>query len=179
MRETCVRVLAGALMTGAIATVVAMSALLGAPGEAGPPLAAPPSSLQRSVPVVALPRPEQGPRLQPRMASRPVAARPRPVVLARSLVVIRRHRSAEPPRRLATAKPKPTSTPAPRPSPAQAPALAPTPAQPVQQAQLAPATVTPAPAAPAAAAPVQPDENQQHGNGHGNGHAYGHDKHDD
>src|SRR5207302_3523475 len=66
MRETCARVLAAALMTGAIASVVAMSALLNTPRDDGYALTAPPSSLQRSVRVPALaapPRPARAERL--------------------------------------------------------------------------------------------------------------------
>jgi hypothetical protein len=54
MRETCARVLAAALMTGAVAFAVAMPALIGVEREpGGRALTAPPSSLRRSVPMVA------------------------------------------------------------------------------------------------------------------------------
>jgi hypothetical protein len=53
MRETCARVLAAALMTGAVAFVVAMPALFGPEPDASAPVAAPPSSLRRSVHVTA------------------------------------------------------------------------------------------------------------------------------
>jgi len=170
MRETCARVLAAALMTGAIATVVAMSALSGATGEAGRSFAAPPSSLKRSVPVVQVttPRPRSiGP------AARSNSAGPRPVVVSRRLVVLR-HWS--PPRQLAAAKPKPKPAPA---SPAATPTPAPEPAPPtVEAAQL---VETPQPAAPASEQGQQQgksdDANGDHGNGRG--HAYGHDKHDE
>jgi len=59
MRETCARVLAAALMTGAIGFVLAMPAVFGTAHDAVRSLTSPPSSLQRSVHVVAsaLPRP--------------------------------------------------------------------------------------------------------------------------
>lgn len=53
MRETCARVLAAALMTGAIGFALAMPAILGTAHNAGRSLTAPPSFLQRSVNVVA------------------------------------------------------------------------------------------------------------------------------
>src|SRR5512133_2861109 len=53
MRETCARVLAAALMTGAVGFAVAMPALFGTTPEASQSLKAPPSSLRRSVPVVS------------------------------------------------------------------------------------------------------------------------------
>src|SRR6476620_10575738 len=53
MRETCARVLAAALMTGAIGFALAMPAVFGTAHNAIRSLTAPPSSLQRSVHVVA------------------------------------------------------------------------------------------------------------------------------
>ena len=53
MRETCARVLAAALMTGAIGFALAMPAIFETAHKAGRSLTAPPSSLQRSVHVVA------------------------------------------------------------------------------------------------------------------------------
>jgi hypothetical protein len=53
MREKCARVLAAALMTGAIGFALAMPAIFGTAHNAGRLLTAPPSSLQRSVHVVA------------------------------------------------------------------------------------------------------------------------------
>jgi hypothetical protein len=49
MRETCARVLAAALLIGAIAAMAGVSALSGQPGQTGGPIAAPPSALQRTV----------------------------------------------------------------------------------------------------------------------------------
>jgi len=59
MRETCARVLAAALMTGAIAATLAMPAIFDSAREAGRSLTAPPTSLQRSVRVPALAVPAQ------------------------------------------------------------------------------------------------------------------------
>lgn len=53
MRETCARVLAAALMTGAIGFALAMPAIFAPAHNAGRSLTAPPSFLQRSVHVVA------------------------------------------------------------------------------------------------------------------------------
>ncbi|MDX6435192.1 MAG: hypothetical protein QOK34_26, partial [Gaiellaceae bacterium] len=53
MREKCARVLAAALMTGAIGFALAMPAFFGSPNEVSRLLTAPPSSLQGSVRAVA------------------------------------------------------------------------------------------------------------------------------
>jgi hypothetical protein len=52
MRETCARVLAAALMTGAIGFALAMPAIFATANNAGRSLTAPPSFLQRSVHAV-------------------------------------------------------------------------------------------------------------------------------
>jgi hypothetical protein len=49
MRETCARVLAAALMTGAVAFALAMPGLVDRAPDVSAPLTAPPSSLQRTV----------------------------------------------------------------------------------------------------------------------------------
>jgi hypothetical protein len=158
MRETCARVLAAALMTGAIAGTVAMSALFGPSSEADRPITAPPSSLQRSVRAQVLRAPPVH-----RSVERPVAAhslrtpRARPVVASHRLVIIRTHRVHAVRRRLATTKPKP---------------------QPV--AVVSEPTASPAPASPAPAPPPSPpaveETESDHDHGNGNGNAYGHDK---
>src|SRR5689334_21416227 len=108
MRETCARVLAAALLTGAIATVVGMSGVFGTPGQASRPLAAPPSALQRTVRLSV-----QSYRLLPRV-TRVTAPRleawTRPQVVTRSLVVVRparHHVRPAPSRQLASSKPAP------------------------------------------------------------------------
>jgi hypothetical protein len=156
MREACARVLAAALMTGAIATVVAMSVLFGTPGEASRPISAPPSSLQRSVRLAV----HLTPRPRPRAARLVTAhtnylpSRPRTVSV---LVTTRRRRVPFHARRqlLSVRKPQP------------APVVVPTPAAPAPAANLAPADPPP---------PVI-DQGKDHE--HGRGHAYGHDKQDE
>jgi hypothetical protein len=141
-------------MTGAIASVVAMSAMLGAPTEPGRPIAAPPSAAERTVRLTA-----QLPPRHRRSATRLVTAhtihvQPRPEV-TRSLVVVRPHsvhRRVQP-RQLAAAKTQP-----------------------------APPVASPAPAAVPAPAPAEPappptgkgtDKGGESDPGHGHGHGHG------
>jgi hypothetical protein len=150
MRETCARVLAAALMTGAIATVVGMSALFNTPTEAGRPIAAPPSSLQRSVRFeVAVHRRNRVERIE---TARPISAPARPGVVSRRVVIVRKHRSQPPRRSLASTQRKPR---APAPVVASRPTVAPPPVEPAPPETVAPAT----------------DQNDGK-----HGHAYGHDK---
>jgi hypothetical protein len=153
MRETCARVLAAALMTGAIATVVGMSALFGTPTEAGRPIAAPPSAPQRSVRIEVTPL-QHRKRVERVNTARPVSAPARPVIVTRRVAIVRKHRSRPSRRILASAQPKPPAPAAPAPAPAPQPTVAPP---------------TVEPAAPA----VPPATEQDDGN---NGNAYGHDK---
>ena len=153
MRETCARVLAAALMTGAIAGTVAMSALFGPPSGADRPITAPPSSLQRSVRAEVL----REPLAHRTHVKRLVTAhsigttRARSVVATHRLVIIRTHRVHAVPRRLAATKPKP---------------------QPV--APVSEPTGSPAPAPPPSAPPVEETEsNNDHGNGNGKDHGHG------
>ena len=148
MRETCARVLAAALMTGAIATVVWMSALAGTPDETIRPLAAPAAPRELSVTIRVKPaeapkkRKKKDRRVQATPASADVAAAT--AVVARPLAAAHPRPAKRPTRHLAATTPKPTAT-----------------------------TPTPAPtvAAPVVSAPlVEPLDD------HGNGHAYGHDK---
>ena len=162
MRETCARVLAAALMTGAIAAVVAMSALFDTPQGGGGALTAPPSSLQRSVRVEVPPAPRHPP-----VAERLTSAQTRTSTPIRRVIVsaqvVRRtivvgHR--RPPRRqLAAVRPKPAAVmhPAPAPVPTPAPASA-------------PAAATP----PPASSDDHPSQGNGNGNGNGNGHAEEH-----
>jgi hypothetical protein len=152
MRETCARVLAAALMTGAIATVVGMSALFDTPTEVSRPIAAPPSLLQRSVRVEVAAVHRRN-RVEPRRhTARRISAPARPVVVTRRLVIVRKHRPKAPQRSLASTQRK---APAPAPvAPAQ-PAVVPPPVE---------------PATPQAAAPTTEQDDGNHG------HAYGHDK---
>jgi hypothetical protein len=155
MRGTCARVLAAALMTGAIATVVGMGALSGTPSEASRPISAPPSSLQRSVRLTAhfAPRHRQSaPRLVTVHTNR---VRPVRQQALNGLAVARTHHVAPRPRRQLASVPKPAAA-----APAPAPAVAPAPADPPP-----PVTVE--------------DDDQGKDHGHGRGHAYGHDKQDE
>ena len=175
MRETCARALAAALMTGAIATVVAMSALFGVAGEEGRPLSAPPSSLKRSVPVVA-----QAAVSRPRSV-RSVSARPRAAAVTRHLVVARHWSPRPAARRFAAAKPKAKPKPAPvpesvAPTPAPAPEVAP---PTVEAARIVELPQPPAPAPVVEQNQQGPSEDAASDHGKGRGHAYGHDKQDD
>jgi hypothetical protein len=153
MRETCARVLAAALMTGSIATVVGMSALFDTPTEVSRPIAAPPSLLQRSVrvQVAAVHRRSKVERVR---TARRISAPARAIVVTRRLVIVRKHRSKPPQRTLASTQRKP-------------PAPAPAPAAPARPAVVPPPVE---PAAPPAAAPTTEQDDGNHG------HAYGHDK---
>src|SRR3954470_7183019 len=137
MRGTCARVLAAALLGGAIASVVGISAIFGTPGQTSRPFAATPSALQRTVRLTARPL---RPRLQRRAApvSSPqlqVPTRPRGVT--RSLAVAHPvHRRA----RVAPLPPRPRAPPR-RPLPASRPG---------------PGAPPPVVAPPPAAAPVAP-----------------------
>jgi hypothetical protein len=152
MRETCARVLAAALMTGAIAGTVAMSALFGPSSGADRPITAPPSSLQHSVRAEEL----REPPAHRTSVERPVSAhslhttRAQPVVASHPLVIIRTHRVHAVRRGLAATKPKP---------------------QPV--APVSEPTASPAPAPPPSPPAAEETESDHD---HGNGNAYGHDK---
>src|SRR5690349_11000091 len=124
MRETCARVLAAALMTGAIAGVVGLAAHLGSPNEPGRPIAVPPSSLQRTVRLTAQPVPKPRRSVARLVTTHTTRIQTRSVVTTRSLAFVRRHRSKRgAPRELAA-----TSTAAPTPPPAADPAPPATPA---------------------------------------------------
>ena len=75
MREKCARVLVAALMTGAIGFALAMPAIFGTTHNAGRSVTAPPSSLQRSVHVVASAplRSARGGRLEETQPIRPAS----------------------------------------------------------------------------------------------------------
>ena len=165
MRETCARVLAAALMTGAIATVVAMSPMLGTPTEPGRPIAAPPSSAQRTVRLTAQLLPRHRQSASGLVTAHTIHVQPRPEVVTRSLVVVQSHRVRRrvQHRQLAAAKPQPA-----RPAAPAAPAAVP----------------APAPAEPAARPTGEDADNSDgsdpgHGHGHGHGHGRGHSDQDE
>jgi hypothetical protein len=113
MRETCARVLAAALMTGAIAFALGAPALFESPRDESRALTAPPSSLQRSVrvPAPSAPaRPVRAERLVAALSVRPPATRPAVVRIEPSHAAVRAPRS----------KPRPATggrSPAPAPQP--------------------------------------------------------------
>jgi len=130
MRETCARVLAAALMTGAIATALDLPGEFDSAREPGRGLTAPPSSLQRTVRVPAVTareRPARAERLVTALSIRPSAAGPHQVTNRGLSVTPSNPRPAkapsappalEPePRELASTTPE-AAQPAPGPSPA-------------------------------------------------------------
>lgn len=150
MRETCARVLAAALMTGTIASVVWMSALGGTPNQTIRPLAAPAAAPPLSVrihvkPVQVRPKPVRRVRIA-RPATPSVRVATVTTVTSRPLAAAHPRRPKRPPRHLASAPPP------------KAAAVPPTEAVPGEAPQLI------------APAPVETVDD------HGNGHAYGHDK---
>jgi hypothetical protein len=185
--RVCARVLAAALMTGAIAGTIAFPAIFRQGIEPNRLLLVPPASQLRTLPVPALEAPSQYTVLQRR---RPA---PRTGPSAQAAVRISpssagAHRSkgvpTQPvPRPTAPAPPAPEPEPSAPAPPAQAPAsstpiaAAPVEAQaaPTDSRELAsapPPVTTPQPPAP------QPDTEDEGDDGHGNGHAHGHDKKD-
>lgn len=158
MRETCARVIAAALLTGAIATVVGMSALVDTPPEPARPVAAPLPTVQRSVRLTARIVPRHRRHAARLVTTRPTYSPARRPAVTHSLIVARPQRAAPRPQpRQLAAVPAPAAAPAPPPAPAPATVEAPAPADP---------------------APVVPDTSDGPGR-HGRGHAYGHDKQDD
>jgi hypothetical protein len=156
MREKCARVLAAALMTGAIGFALAMPAFFGSARDASRSPTAPPSSLQRSVHLVAS------------ALSRPARAEP-----AVRLAVIRSHSVrtsipvASPSSRHSstTGRSKPNTQPDTKPAPAPA------------GRQLANDTVPARVVSPPA--PTQPEQGSGDGPGKGKGKGKGHDKNKD
>jgi hypothetical protein len=171
MRETCARVLAVALMTGAIATVVGTAALVRTPNEAGGPISAPPWALQRSVRLLAQPAPRRHRIVARLVTTRTIKARARPEPVQPSLAVVRRRPARQPVRRRELAATTPAPTPTPAPAPVSEPAAAP------EEPAAAP------PAAPSAETDQLEGEDEGHGPGHGHdrghGHADGRDEQDD
>jgi hypothetical protein len=171
MRETYARVLAGALVTGAIAAVVGMSALFETGKDAPLRVVAPPATLQRPVPIEVAPAAVRPQKHAVRRAVRTVSRPVHTAVVTRPLVTIKAKRPGSPAvRHLASSRPKP--------KPARV-------APPTAETQPAPAEVasvaTPEPA-PLVETAGDAKEHPGHAYGHdkdhgnGNGNAYGHDK---
>src|SRR3954454_16153939 len=112
MRATCVRVLAAALLTGAIASVVGLSAFAGPTAGPEEPLAAPPSALERTIRLHLLAeRPQLARRAVVRTVPRlPAAA---PAQLRPQLVIIHTKHVRPPLRRLAVKRGEPEAVPVP------------------------------------------------------------------
>jgi hypothetical protein len=176
MREKCARVLAAALMTGAIGFALAMPAFFGTPNDVTRLLTAPPSSLQGSVRAVA-PRVTTGSTTEAgRLAGR------RSVAAAARLAALRFNLGAEAAGRPGslspssvgrTPKPKPKPKPKPSPSPAPTPTPAPAPAPDTRQLAASPPPVPVTAPTPA----VDPGKARGKGKGKRNGHTnHGHGK---
>ena len=175
--RVCARVLAAALMTGAITAGLTLPSLTSEPGGVPRAVPAPPLSHGRTLHLPALSKPvprSPAPRnvsvhAQPkRLAVTHSASRPSTVVLRPQLASVR-----------TPVAPKPTPKPAPRPVPTPTtPAPAPAPAAVPAERELA-SDAAPPPAAPA---PAQTSDQSCGGesddDGHGHGHANGHDKGD-
>ncbi len=149
MRETCARVLTAALMTGAIGFALAMPAFFGTTQDVGRSLTAPPSSLQRSVHLVAS------------APSRPAHAEPAVRVAAVRFDSTRTSIPASSRHSTTAGRSKPDPKPAPKSEPAPA------------GRELA--TTTPAPAV-SPPAPTQPAQSSGDGPGKGKGKGKRHDK---
>ena len=114
MRETCARVLAAALMTGAIAFAVGMPALFGTAHELGRSVLAPPSSLQRTIRTPGLPAQSRGAGPERAVGTSPAGAQTEPTRFehARPSPLLRRPRGGKP-----APAPKPNPAPQPKPTP--------------------------------------------------------------
>jgi hypothetical protein len=157
MRETCARVLAAALMTGAVAAALATPALFDAPRDQGLELTAPPSSHWRSVRVPALPAPRHATR------------RERLVVALSARHPAGRPLQPPPASRPGVKAPAPT-----RPAPTPPRTVSP-PVKPPAPDTRTLAETTPAPAQPAALpAPVEGESATCKAKSNGNGKANGH-----
>jgi hypothetical protein len=119
MRETCARVLAAALMTGAIATAMGLPTLFDGAGDLGPGVTAPPSSLQRSVRVPALsaPRPARAERLVTAQTAGPPVEQPAIVRVERSGGAVQVPRPNPPPGGGRPGSPAPAAPAPPAPAP--------------------------------------------------------------
>jgi hypothetical protein len=108
MRETCARVLAAALMTGAIAFAVGMPALFGTARDLGRSVIAPPSSLQRTIHAQAFSAPS-------------LRGAPERAAGTSSLAEAQRPSLARSDQQLSRSRPRPGGKPAPTPTPKPAP----------------------------------------------------------
>jgi hypothetical protein len=160
MREKCARVLAAALMTGAIGFALAMPAFFGTAHDASRSLTAPPSFLQRSVHVVA-----SAPSRSARAGRLEETHRIRP---ADFLSVVRSASTRNGSNRRSSTAGRSKIDPKPAPKPTTPAPAAPTPTPDTRGL----ATNTP----PAAVAPAAPTQPAQSAGGNGKGRGKGHDK---
>jgi hypothetical protein len=121
MRETCARVLAAALMTGAIATAMGLPTLFGSDADPGRRITAPPSSLQRSV-RSPLPEIRERPHREAEPRSSRTTSRARAAQARAGAIRAASAQTRPSPRPAGAGKtPAPVSTPKPQPKPAPAP----------------------------------------------------------
>jgi hypothetical protein len=173
MRETCARVLAAALMTGAVAFAVALPALVGPTLDPGRPLTAPPSSLRRSVPVTPHKAAATRPAPERLVSAHPIAKSTADTALARFVSAPRPNLGELQP--ASVGKPQGRPAPAPTPAPTPAPEPQPTPPPETDTRELASATpAAPAPP-PAAPPPGAGSEGDREGKGHWKDSDKGHD----
>lgn len=161
MRETCLRVLAAGLMTGAIAAVVGMSALVGTPTDSSQPVAAAPPAEHHPIRIRVAPAPPRRNVVRRQRSPRTFSTPIQRAVISRRVVII--HTKA-PRRQFASSKPKATPAPAPAPTSAETPPV---------QAQAA----TPSLSLPAT--DERNDGTNGHAYGHDKEHGRGHEKHED
>jgi len=128
MRETCLRVLAAGLMTGAIAAVVGMSTLVDTSSDPGRPAAAAPPAEHHPIRIHVAPAPPRRNAVKRPRSLRDVSAPIRPTVIRRRVVSI--HTKA-PRRQLASSEPKAAAAPPTAESPPVQVQATPSPALPV------------------------------------------------
>jgi hypothetical protein len=176
MRETCARVLAAALMTGAIAFAVGMPALFGTAEDFGRSLTAPPSSLRRTVRAPAFSAQARTPTVERHAATSRGGGR-RIVLRAAGNAVLSPQGHGRPQRRPGSGKP---AAPKPTPGPKPQPPTGTSPAPGVGTRELASASSPPVRATePPATAPRPAERNVRPHPTKPNGKAKGHDRGND
>jgi hypothetical protein len=178
MRQTCARVLAAALMTGAIATAMGLPSLFESGGDPGHGLTAPPSSLQRSVRSPALLAPARPSRAERRPASALSRERTTGAGAGPSRPALTAALSNPRPGGLTGKSPVPAPVPKPEPKPAPAPAPPPAPAAEPETRELSGSTPVPAPttAAPEPRNDKKKSKGKDPGDGNGKDNGGGKDK---
>jgi hypothetical protein len=177
MRETCARVLAAALMTGAVAFAVAMPALVGPGLDPSRPLTAPPSLLRRSVPVTPHKAAATRPAVERLVGAHPVAKSAADTALASVVSAPRPNLGTLQPASVGKPQGRPAPAPAPTPTPAPTPAPEPQPTPPPETDIRELASTTPAapPPPPTAPPPDASSDDDRKGKGHWKDKEKGHD----